>query len=205
MTKTIADTVITKIRSHGRGWAFSQADFADLANATTVNSALRRFAEDGTIRRVFAGLYDYPRYSDLLEQTLSPDVFLVAKALARKFGWRIQPDGASALSLMRLSTQVPAKYLFHSDGPSRHYEVGKTKLEFKRVATKLMNFKHDESAVIVHGLNSLGQEHIDDDVIKKVRDWLPSEKRTKVLQDTRRVTEWIQDAIRRICAETGHG
>jgi uncharacterized protein (DUF2267 family) len=205
MTQTIANTIVSRIYGWGRAWAFSQADFADLASATTVNSVLRRLVEGGTIRRVFTGMYDYPRYSDLLEQTMAPDVFQVAQALARKFGWRIQPDGAAALSLMRLSTQIPAQYLFHSDGPSRQYEIGKTKLDFKRVATKEMNFKHHESAVIVHGLKALGQEHIDEAVIQKVRDWLPTDKRKKVLRDTRTVTDWVHAAIRRICVDLPDG
>lgn len=205
MTKTTAKTIVSRIYGRGRGWAFSQADFADLAGATTVNSTLRRLVEEETIRRVFTGMYDYPRYSELLKQTMAPDVYQVAQALARKFRWEIQPEGASALNLMGVSTQVPAQYLFHSDGPSRDYEIDKTKLQFKRVATKEMKFSHGESAMIVHGLKSLGPDHIDDEVIQTIRDWLPAEKRAKVLRDTRTVTEWVRSALRRICEEGTDG
>ena len=38
------------------------------------------------IRRVIRGIYDYPKFSDLLRQPLSPDIDQVAEALARKFG-----------------------------------------------------------------------------------------------------------------------
>ena len=201
MTQTIAAKTLSRIYGKGRGWAFSQADFADLAGATTINSVFRRLVEEGTIRRVQNGLYDYPRYSDLLKQTLGPDIFQVANALARKFKWEVQPDGASALNLMGISTQVPAQYLFHSDGPTREYKIDGTKLRFKRVATREMKFKHPESAVIVHGLKSLGPEHIDPKVIDKVRDWLPESKRSQVLKDTQTVTQWVRSAIREICAE----
>ncbi len=202
MTQTIAKTVVSRIYGRGRGWAFSHADFSDLASASTINSVLRRLVGEGTIRRVFSGMYDYPRFSKLLNQTLGPDVYQVAQALSRKFRWQIQPDGASALNLMGVSTQVPAQYVFHSDGPSRTYAVGKTKLRFKKVATREIKFVHGESAVIVQGLKSLGPEHINNSVVEKIRVWLPKEKRSKVLRDTRAVTDWVHSAIHRICRET---
>ncbi len=205
MTQTIAAKSLSRIYGNGRGWAFSQSDFADLAGATTVNSVFLRLVEEGTIRRVRTGLYDYPRYSDLLQRTLGPDIFQVASALARKFRWEIQPDGASALNLMGLSTQVPAQYLFHSDGPTRQYDIDGTKISFKRVATREMKFKHPESAVIVHGLKSLGPDHINEKAIAKVRNWLPESKRSQVLRDTKAVTQWVRTAIREVCKEQVHG
>ncbi len=54
------------------------------------------------------GVDDYPRFSKFLDQSLSPDIDQVARALARKFRWRIQPSGATALNFLGLSTQVPA-------------------------------------------------------------------------------------------------
>jgi hypothetical protein len=50
----------------------------------------------GVTRRVIRDVYDYPRYSELLNKSVVPDVDQVANALTRKFGWRIQPDGATA-------------------------------------------------------------------------------------------------------------
>ncbi len=93
MTQTLEKAAIARIYGHGRGWAFSQKDFQDLGR---VDMALKRLADEGTIRRVMRGIYDYPRYSDLLKQNVAPDIHQIAQALARKFGWRIQADGASA-------------------------------------------------------------------------------------------------------------
>lgn len=61
------------------------------------------------IRRIIRGIYDYPRFSKLLHQNLSPDIDPVARALARKFRWRIRPSGATALNFLGLSTQAPAR------------------------------------------------------------------------------------------------
>jgi hypothetical protein len=109
------------------------------------------------IRRVIRGIYDFPRSSELLGRQLGPDLDQVAQALARKFGWRIQPGGAAAQNILGLSTQVPSEVVYLSDGPNRRYTIGKTTLEFKHTALKEAGFKLRESSIIVHALKSLGQ------------------------------------------------
>ncbi|MCA9448151.1 MAG: hypothetical protein KC931_13620 [Candidatus Omnitrophica bacterium] len=202
MSQSIEDKVVARIYGHGRGWSFSQLDFRDLGRA---NMVLKRLADAGTIRRVLRGVYDYPRYSELLGQQMGPDIHEVAQALARKFAWRIQPDGTAAMNLLGLSTQIPSQYVFQSDGPDRSYTAGKTKIIFKNAALKEIGFKHDESGIIVHALKTLGEKHIDESVIAKIREWLPENKRLKVLKDTERVTGWIYTAIKRICREVDVG
>lgn len=198
MTQSIANQALARIYGHGRGWAFSPTDFRDVGR---VDMALHRLVEAGTIRRVIRGIYDYPRFSELLRQPMAPDVHRVAQALARKFGWRIQPDGAAAMNLLGLSTQVPSQYVYQSDGPDRSYQVGKASLLFKHTALKEIGFKHEESGLIVQALKTLGEERTNTDVIKTIRDWLPAAKRAKVLKDTQRVTEWVYAAIKSICQE----
>jgi hypothetical protein len=198
MTQTIEDKVVARIYGHGRGWAFSPVDFRDCGR---VDMALKRLTEANRIRRVLRGVYDYPRFSELLQENLSPDIHQVALALQRKFGWRIQPDSSVALNLLGLSTQVPSQFTYQSDGPDRIYKIDKTRLQFSHVAPKEIAFKHEESGIIVHALRGLGPDRIDDRVIAQIRHWLPIPKRAKVLKDTDRVTDWVYRAVQRICKE----
>lgn len=193
MTQSIENKVVARIYGHGRGWAFSPKDFHDLGR---VDMPLIRLTAAGTIRRVIRGIYDYPRFSELLQQNLSPDLHQVAMAIARKSGWRIQPDGISAMNLIGLSTQVPSQFVFTSDGPDRKYEIGKTSLKFEHTALKEVGFRFPESGIVVHALKSLGQERITPETIDKVRAWLSEDKRSKVLKDTDRVTGWVQRPVR---------
>src|SRR5690606_27643572 len=103
----------------------------------------------GRIRRIAHGMYDYPGYSDLLKKELSPDIDQVASAYARKFNWRIEVSGETALNLLGLSTQVPASYVYLSDGPNRSYEVMGQTLRFKKSALKNIGFKYRESTLLV--------------------------------------------------------
>lgn len=201
MAQSIESKIISRIYGRGRGWAFSKKDFARLGSPESLDLALHRLLKKGTIRRVLRGLYDYPKFSELLSQELSPDIHQVAQALSRKFGWHIYPSGPTALNLIGLSTQVPGRTVYLSDGPARSYNVGNTELTFKNTALKETGFKLPESALIVQGLKSLGQNAITPKVIARIRDWLAPELRSKILKDTQTATGWVYDAIRSICRE----
>lgn len=85
----IDNKVISRIYGRGRGWAFTKTDFVAEFGEPNIHKALSNLARAGKVRRVCQGVYDYPAYSELLKQSLSPDLDQVAHALARKFNWRI--------------------------------------------------------------------------------------------------------------------
>ena len=205
MSQTIEERIVYRARGTGSGWAFSPKDFADFGGRSTIDTALHRLAQKGQVRRVIRGIYDYPRFSEFLGQQLGPDIDQVARALARKFRWRIQPSGAVALNLLALSTQVPARAIYLSDGPDRTYKLGKRSLVFEHTALKEAGFKLRESGLIVQALKSLGSERVTPEVISKIRAWLPQELRKKVLADTKTATGWVYAAIQRISQEEPHG
>ena len=203
--RNVEQKLLGTIRGKGRGWAFSQRDFARLANRGAIDVALHRLLAGGTIRRVIRGIYDYPRHSELLGSDVSPDIDQVAAALARKFGWRIQPSGPVAQNLLGLSTQVPAAYVYLSDGPDRSYDVNGTTLKFKHTALKEAGFRYRESALIVQALKAFGPGRVNPRIVAKVREWLDPRLHKRVLDDTSTVTGWVYDAIREICREDGYG
>lgn len=199
--QSVANKVISRIYGRGRGWAFSSNDFVDKFNRGQVDNALSDLAKDGKIRRVCRGLYDYPKYSALLEQKLSPDFDQVAQAFARKFNWRIQPSGDAALNLLGLSTQVPGRFVYLSDGPNRKYSIGNYTLEFKKSALKDVGFKHRESGIIVQAIKALGKDHISKEIIESVRKQLDARICERIIKDTKSVTSWIYNYIKKICKE----
>jgi hypothetical protein len=164
-----------------------------------IDNALSDLAQDGKIRRVARGLYDYPRYSDLLQKTLSPDIDQVANAYARKFNWRIEVSGESALNLLGLSTQIPAQYVYLSNGPSKSYDVMGVQLNFKKSTLKDIGFKHHESTLIVQALKALGKELLSESVFAIIREQIDPKSYNKILRDTQGSTGWIYEAIKQIC------
>ncbi len=197
--KNISESVFYFIAGHGRGWAFSSSDLAGRFARQQIDNALSDLAQDGRIRRVVRGLYDYPRFSDLLQKTLSPDIDQVANAYARKFNWRIEVSGESALNLLGLSTQIPAQYVYLSDGPSKSYDVMGVQLNFKKSTLKDIGFKHRESTLIVQALKALGKELLSENVFAIIREQIDPKSYNKILRDTQGSTGWIYDAIKQIC------
>jgi len=198
--QTIENKILSRIYGHGRGWSFSANDFAAEFKRSSIDWVLYNLTESGQIRRIYRGIYDYPKYSELLKQNLSPDYDQVAQAFARKFNWRIQPTGDAALNLLGISTQVPGRPVYLSDGPSRSYKILDTfTLEFKKSALKDVGFKTRESGLLVQALKALGKERIDEKVITTLKEHFDTKTRKKILKETVRSTGWIYDAIKRIC------
>lgn len=196
--QSIDNQVISRIYGHQRGWAFSKNDFVDLGGDAAIRKALSRLEAKGTIRRVIRGMYDYPRISTLLNETMGPDLGELAEALARKSGWRIQPSENTALNLLGLSTQLPAQSVYLSDGPSKTYVVGKRQLIFKKRRLKESSFKHRESKLVVQALKALGQQRIDEKLRQKLsKQWTPELWR-KIVRDTKTAPAWVHGIIRSI-------
>lgn len=199
--QAIESKIISRIYGRGRGWAFTKTDFVPDFGETNIHKALSSLEKAGKIRRVCRGVYDYPAYSELLGQTLTPDLDQIAHALARKFNWQILPSGDAALNLLGISTQVPGKWVYLSDGPNREYEIGRQILQFRKTALKDTRFKHRMSGLLVQALKALGKERVESKLINSLSNQMDCKDCERVLKDTRTVTGWIHKIIKQICRE----
>lgn len=193
-----SNKVVSRIYGHGRGWVFSQKDLADCGTAMAVNKALLRLRQKGTIRLLFRGIYEYPRFSRFLGETASPDPQKIAYAVARKFGWSIYPSGETALNFLGLSTQVPASHVYFSDGPSKKYTWNKSELLFKKRAIKETSVLSSQTALVVQALKAFGKKHVNDDTITALKAKLSKKEKTTALREARYVTSWVYDVIQKI-------
>jgi hypothetical protein len=199
--QSVENKMVSRIYGQGRGWTFSKNDFMDLGGDDLVRKALSSLESRGTIRRVLRGLYDYPRISTLLNEPMGPALDQVARALARKSGWRIQPSENTALNLLGLSTQVPAQAVYLSDGPSKIYAIGKRELIFKKRSLKESVFNHRDSELVVQALKALGQDRIDSGLREKLSGALPAATWKKMVRDTKTAPAWVHEIIRGIAEE----
>jgi hypothetical protein len=205
--KSVSDKILARIRRRGRGLAFSSKDFLDVGSRASVDQTLSGLTKAGEIRRITRGIYDYPRVNPALGGQLSPDYDSVAHAIARRNGVRIEPSGAWAANLLGLSTQVPAKIVYLSNGTSRTYQVGKQTIAFQRVSPKDLLPKSGPSTLVVQAIRYLGQDHVDDSVVGQLQDRLSPAERKALLRDARYSADWIYEVIKRIAAdrEDTHG
>ena len=198
--QSVSDKILTRTRRKWRGHAFSSKDFLDIGSRASVDHALSALTKTGQIRRVARGIYDYPKVNPDLGGELSPDCDSVAQAIARKNGVRIEPSGAWAANLLGLSTQVPAKIVYLTNGTSRTYQVGNQKIAFQRVGPKELLPKPGPSILVVQALRHLGQNRVDDSVIRQLRNWLSPADRKALFHDARYSADWIFEVVKRITA-----
>lgn len=203
--QSIADKVLARIYGYGRGWTFTQTDFLDMGSRSAIDTALHRLSKADRIRRVSHGVYDYPHYSELLKQVLSPDLDRVAWAIARKRNWNIEISGSTALNYLGLSTQVPGRLVYFSNGPTHVFQIGNSQIEFRHKALKESGLRTREASLVVQALKALGQERISPDVIETLRNRLDENSISSILRDTKTVTGWVREAIRDLCRKDSDG
>ena len=133
----IDQQILSRIYGHGRGWVFTPNSFKDLGSRDAIASALKRYKQSGFIRQLDRGLYDYPKTDPGLG-LLQPSTDDIVKALAGRDAARLQPTGAYAANLLRLSTQVPMKVVYLTDSLSRTVEVGNRQIILKRTTPRNM-------------------------------------------------------------------
>ena len=194
--QSIEDKILARIYGHGRGWVFSKVDFLDLAPGATVDSALSRLRRRGSIRRISSGLYDYPRSSTLLDEELTPDMPLVAQAIARRYNWHIVADGSTALHSLGLSEQVPARFAYLSSGPSRTMQVMGATLGFRHRKTQHTAIADSDGAILVQAIQAIGKESIRAAEISRLSGLFSPQKFRRIVQATRTASTWIHDVIK---------
>lgn len=181
------------------GTVYVAVDFVDISDKTSVNAYLARLVDEGLIRRVLRGVYDKPEYNDFLEEYVAPSPDKVANALARNFGWSIVPCGDTALNLLGLSTQVPAAWVYVSDGTYKEYTYDNTTIQFKRTTNKEVSKLSYKTALTVQALKALGKDKIDDVVISRLSKLLTVEEKKTMLEEAKAATSWIYEYIKQIC------
>ena len=181
------------------GTVYVAVDFVDISDKTSVNAYLARLVDEGLIRRVLRGVYDKPEYNDFLGEYVAPSPNKVANALARNFGWTIVPCGDVALNILGLSTQVPATYVYVSDGTYKEYTFHNITIQFKRTTNREVSKLSYKTALVIQALKALGKDQITDTVIVRLQNILTAEEKAIMLSEAKTATAWIYDYIRRIC------
>lgn len=199
----VAQTITRRIRAKGRGWVFTPKDFLDIGKRAAVDQTLSRLVRKGTIRRLDRGVYDYPKQHDKLG-TLSPCVGDLAQVIAAKTGDKIFPSGAAAANYLGLSTQVPARPVYLTNGASRTKTVAGRTIILKHARVPIMNSVTDRANFVLQALSYLGQSHIDDQIIEQCAARLDNRDMQDLSASVARIPGWMADIILKI-QQTRHG
>lgn len=195
MATTLTEKIRRRIQRKGRGWVFNSSDFIDIAPRRNISHALPRLAKQKVIRRLGHGIYDYPKQSKIFG-TVPPDPHAVAKVLAGDEN--IFPCGAKAANMLGLSTQVPAKLIYLTNGRSRKRTTNKTTIIFEHAKVPLLPQLSDKTNLVIQALYWIDKNGIDDQIIRRCSKILTDEDIQALHPLMGRLPGWLSDTIHKI-------
>lgn len=176
--------------------AFSSSDFLDLGNYKAVSKALEKLEDEGKTLRAKRGIYYLRNNNNIFKINEPPDIYEVAKAIARQYNWNIVPSGNFSLNLVGLSTQVPSKYIFISSGPYNKYKIDNIELIFKHSTSKEVSSLPLNILIAIQAIKSIGKEKISDHDMDKIISFLSNDEKLMILTNQIKITSWIYEKLR---------
>jgi predicted transcriptional regulator of viral defense system len=186
------DTIETKV---SKGEIFFIADFTELGNYEAVRKSLQRLTKCDSIKRIAKGVYFLPKKHERLG-IIYPHAEEIAKAIAKRDKARIIATGSTALNLLGLSTQIPMKVVFLTDGSARNIKVGNQTIQFKKTNPKNLSIEHRLTNLIIQGLKAIGEKNITQEQTTKIQTIIDETgEREFIYQNLKNAPLWIQNTI----------
>ena len=194
MTDSIQSKIEAKIKSMPKGSILFPSSFESFGNVEIVKKSLHRLEKKSFIRRIAHGIYLYPKKDKHLGELL-PTIEEVAKAIAKRDKAKIIPTGIAALNQLGLSTQVPMKTVYLTNGAPRSVKIGKRTIKFKRTTPKVLAAKGEITCLIIQALKEIGKGNASEAQLEKIKGHLKREKKENIEHDAKLASAWIAKII----------
>lgn len=169
-------------------------DYRGHGTEAAIKKALSRLVGEGKLRRLSHGIYYLPKVDPVLGE-VRPRADEVARMIAKKEKIRIHPTGAYALHRLGLTTQVPTKLVYITDGPSKKFRIGQLPVVFKATSHKKLSMKGKISSLVIQALEELSTPDLDAVTRQKIRQLLVKENPKTLKHDLSLAPAWINDFI----------
>ncbi|RIV72639.1 DUF6088 family protein [Flagellimonas aequoris] len=189
------DRIEQKIKRLNPGSIVFTEDFQSFGSSGAVAVALHRMVKKGILRTLARGIFVKPKFSKLLNQEVLPSTEQVAKAIAKRDRARILPTGIYAQNILGLSTQVPLKSVFLTDGSPRKITIGNRTIQFKKTTPKNLALKGNISKLVVLALKEIGKDKATDDELNKIKTLLKRENVKDLKHDISLAPQWIAEIM----------
>jgi hypothetical protein len=204
---SVEKLVLARMEERGRGGVFTPKDFGDLGGRSAVAVALHRLVKKEVVRNIGNGLYFFPELGGMFGGS-SPSEEHILQAVARRDGIKIRPTHAYAANVTGLTTQVPTRPAYQTDGRSRKLRLRATIPGYKdrviilrRTSARYMNARTDIGYLVIQGLRDQGRKDFTKEEYMALSRKLPDAAKRELLQDLDTAPAWIADIMRRLAAE----
>lgn len=176
------------------------SDFRGLGTSSAIKKALSRMARAGEIRRLANGIYYIPKIDPQLGE-IKPSADEVIRMIADKEKIKVKPAGAYALHELGLTSQVPTKRVYITNGHQRQFMIGKLQIKFKRTTSKRLMRKGKISSLVIQALEELGTSNIDTITHEKMKELLKKEDPRMLKHDLKLASVKVNNYIINILKE----
>jgi hypothetical protein len=189
------DQIEQKIRELKSGGIIFTEDFQGYGSPGAVKVALHRMVKKGLLHTIARGIYTKPKFSKLLNQDVLPSAEQVATAIAERDRARLLPTGVYAQNILGLSTQVPLKLVYLTDGSPRKINIGNRTIQFKKTTPKNLALKGEISKLVVQALKEIGKDNATDWELRKITALLQKEDVKDLKHDIALAPQWIAEIM----------
>lgn len=196
MMQSIESKILEKVKRTNRGELIFPEDFYEVGSSEAIRTALHRLTKENKITRVAQGIYVRPKVSKYIGVVL-PSAEEIAAGIAQRDRIRFTPTGAYSLNALGLSTQVPMKIVFLTDGSPREIKVGKRTIKFKKTSPKNLLAKGKISKLVIQALREIGMDNQTKEEEVKIIHLLKKENPEHLLHDIKLAPVWIQKIMKK--------
>jgi hypothetical protein len=146
-------------------------------------------------------MYEIPRMGRLLKQPVAASPDELVEAWARNNGLRVVPSGAQAANLLGLSTQVPAKIVYYTNGRTQTLKLGPYTVRLLNRGPKTMDVRGRVAPLVIQALRYLGRKGATPEVVQRVRSALSARDKAELRRNRRFAAAWMKPVIEAICGK----
>lgn len=198
---SIMEQIKAKAAQFPEGYPITNKEFMAFGSRASVDQTLSRLVKSGVLARPARGIYVRPKRSKYVG-AVPPEPLQIAETIAAESGYKIQVQGAEALRRLGLSTQVPNKPVFYTNGPSRRFRLGATEVVLKHVSPRKLALAGRMAGIALTALWYLGKDKVTQATLAHIQAQLPPEEFAVLCESVAQMPVWMHDAFVKYTRET---
>jgi len=188
---TASANIKAYISSLPEGEPFSSNALRNFASTENIRQILNRLVKSGEIKRVARGIFVKPKQLSSGEHL--PSSFEIAEALTKSTGETILVHGAEAARQLQLTTQVPMRLVFYTNGNTRTLKIANRTIRLKHVNPSRLIAPGTMAGLVISALGYLGSDSVTTDTISAVRHRISKEEFKETIALTEKMPAWMSD------------
>ncbi|WP_406812394.1 DUF6088 family protein [Histophilus somni] len=190
---TTTQQIKKKINHFKQGEIFSSRDFLEFGNRSVIDKTLSRMVQKGEIERAARGLFFRP-IKNRFVGNVPINIEAVIEVISQQNSETIQVHGAEAARQFKLSTQMPTKTIFYTNGATRKIKVGNKEVQMIHTSNqRKLQYAGTKIGLAISALWYLGRNLVTPSVISTLKSYLSTEEFTALRNAN--LTNWMYNVI----------